>query len=74
MDFNMTRFDLEQQILSCWSIIDDINLLNSKHQDEPGSLSHDAMANYLLGLETIYRVKFERLFDTFEQLAREKKI
>lgn len=70
----MTRFDLEQQIMSCWSIVDDINLLNSKHQDEPGSMSPDDVANYLLGLETIYHVKFEKLFDTFEQLVREKKI
>ena len=43
----MTQFDLEQQILACWSIIEDIKLLNSKHQDEPGSMTHDDVANYL---------------------------
>ena len=70
----MTQFDLEQQILACWSIIEDIKLLNSKHQDEPGSMSHDEVANYLLGLETIYGIKFDTLFNTFEKMVKNGQI
>lgn len=70
----MTRFDLEQQIMACWSIIEDIKLLNSKHQDEPGSMTHDEVANYLLGLETIYGVKFDALYDTFEKMIKNGQI
>lgn len=68
------RFDLEQKILSCWAIIDDIRLLNEKHQNEPGSLSHDDVANYLLGLETIYSIKFDELFRAFEKSLKENKV
>ena len=70
----MTQFDLEQQILACWSIIEDIKLLNSKLQDEPGSMPHDEVANYLLGLETIYDIKFGSLFNTFEKMIKNGQI
>ena len=30
--------------------------LTLKLQDEPGSMNHDDVANYLLGLETIYGI------------------
>ena len=73
-EMNETRFDLEQQILACWSIIEDIKLLNSKHQDEPGSMTRDDVANYLLGLETIYGIKFDTLFNTFEKMFKNGRI
>jgi len=37
-------------------------------------MTDDQLANYLLGLETIYQVKFEQLFNMFEQMVNEKKI
>ena len=70
----MTQFDLEQQILACWSIIEYIKLLNSKLQDEPGSMTHDDVANYLLGLETIYGIRFDTLFNTFENMIKNGQI
>ena len=70
----MTQFDLEQQILVCWSIIEDIKLLNSKHQDEPGSMTRHFVASHLLGLETIYGIKFDTLFNTFEKMVKNGQI
>lgn len=70
----MIQFDLEQQIMACWMIIEDIKLLNSKHQDEPGSMTRDEVANYLLGLETIYGIKFDTLFNTFEKMFKNGQI
>lgn len=67
----MDRFDLEQQILSCWNIIDDIKRLNVSALD---GASTDDISNYLLGLETIYNLKFEDLFNTFEKLIAVRKI
>ena len=32
------------------------------------------MMNVLLGMQGLYRMRFERLFDTFQQLVHEKKI
>jgi hypothetical protein len=71
------RFDLEQQILDCWKIIDDIKLLDKNVLEgkiEGGSLTHDEISNYLLGLETIYNMKFEQMFATFSDLIKQNKI
>lgn len=73
----MNRFDLEQQILSCWHITDDIGLLHKavlegKLDDQ--ELTKDEISNYLLGLETIYNMKFQELFNTLETLIKEGKL
>lgn len=67
------RFDMEQQIMNCWSVVDDIKALHVQFLDR-GPMTEDQVSNYLLGLETIYQVKFEHLFDMFENLIREGKI
>lgn len=67
------RFDLEQQIMNCWSVVDDIKTLHKQFMDN-GPMTEDQVSNYLLGLETIYQVKFEHLFEIFEQLIKDKKI
>jgi len=36
--------------------------------------TQDQIENYLLGLETIYEVKFNKLWDCFEELCQHKKI
>ena len=63
------RFDLEQDIMNCWSVVDDIKELNRCMLDRR-KMTDDEVSNYLLGIETIYQVKFERLFETFEMLIR----
>lgn len=71
------RFDLEQQIMNCWNIIEDIKLLNDGVlEGRPGStkMTQDEISNYLLGLETIYSLKFEQMFDTFSTLISQKQI
>jgi hypothetical protein len=63
------QFDLEQQIMTCWGIIDDIKCL-TKIADMR-QVTEDERQNYLLGLETIYQAKFEILQDMFEQFMKE---
>ena len=65
------RFDFEQMLLECWGVTSDIKLLNEMHQDYPGDMTADQVANYLLGLETIYEVKFNKLFNMFEAMCRD---
>lgn len=69
---NRDRFDLEQDILNCWNVVTDIKELNRAMLDRR-KLTEDEISNYLLGLETIYQVKFERLFETFEQMIHNRK-
>ena len=65
-----TGFDLEQEILDCWHVTDDIQaILDTERLD-----LNDEMQNVLIGLKTLYQLKFERTFSTFEQLIRERKL
>lgn len=59
------RFDVEQGILSCWNVTGDIDLLYKKVMD--GDMSKDDIANFLLGLKTIYDAKFDTTFNDFEE-------
>jgi hypothetical protein len=71
------RFDLEQQILNCWNIVEDIKLLDKNVLEgkiEGGEMTKDEISNYLLGLESIYDLKFTQLFDTFSTLVNDRKI
>jgi len=67
-----TRFDLEQLILKNWEITTEIKYLNELILE--GKPSQDQITNYLLGLETIYEVKFNKLWDCFEELCQNQKI
>lgn len=71
------RFDLEQQIMACWNIIEDIQLLNTgvlEGRPDGSTMNQDEISNYLLGLESIYALKFEQMFDTFSTLVSTGKI
>lgn len=63
------RFDLEQQITDCWSVVDEIKTFTRWVFDSQKEPSDDEQMNYLIGLETIYRVKFEKLFNTYETMV-----
>ena len=65
------RFDLEQLILKNWEITTEIKHLREHMETNP---TQDQVENYLLGLETIYEVKFNKLWDCFEELCQDKKI
>ena len=70
------RFDLEEQIMKCWNVTEDIDmvterLLDSKtYEGMPAELS-DKMANALIGLKELYEMRFERLWETFELMVKQ---
>lgn len=68
----MCRFDLEKQILDCWHIVDDLELLEELILD--GDPSVDELANLVLGLKSLYRLKFEKCFNTFENCIKSKEL
>jgi hypothetical protein len=61
------RFDLEEKILVCWGIMEDIELIYRMTDRE----NPDHVCNTLLGLHTIYDMKFEDLFECFSQIVHE---
>jgi hypothetical protein len=58
----MDRFDLEQQILDCWKITDDIAMMESQ----------GANAADMTSLACVYEYKFKRLWEIFEGMVHEQ--
>jgi hypothetical protein len=56
------RFDLEQQILDCWKITDDIAMMELQ----------GANAADMTSLACVYEYKFKRLWSTFEGMVHER--
>ena len=61
-------FDFEQQLMDCWKVVDDIKTV---YNCEEAYHDEDTMMNALLGLQTLYQMKFETLFKQFEGLTAE---
>jgi hypothetical protein len=59
--------DLEQHIMECWQLVDDVKLLYEQVMDKDLHEDQDRLANALLGLYTIYGMKFSLAFDTYEE-------
>ena len=75
-DFNVVEkkadiFELEQSIMQCWNIVDDIKLVTQQVYDRPKPLTEDELGNILIGLESLYQIKFEKCFNEFEAICRE---
>lgn len=58
------RFDLEQEIMACWSVVDDMRKVAKVKCDVQ---SFEALA-------TIYDIKFNSLFAKFEEMVKAGKI
>ncbi len=71
MENKVDRFTLEEKIMNCWQIVDD---LKTVYRSEQLYKDEDDMQNVLLGLFTLYQLKFEELFATYEKLVAEGKI
>lgn len=67
-------FDLEQQIMNCWSVVDDIDMLYKHFGDNPkysgmSTKAEDEMMNLMLGLKSLYQLKFDVMWRTFEDVC-----
>lgn len=64
------RFDLENEIMDCWSVVDDLNMVTKHFIDSPqwktmsGELA-DALMNKYGAISELYELKFQTLFETF---------
>jgi hypothetical protein len=64
------RFDLEQNIMQCWNVCDDIQLFLDMYDN----MNEDQRMNYLIGLKQMYQMKFERTWSNFETCVRTRQI
>ena len=58
--------DLEQQILKCWDICEDLKIVAEQHED------NDELCNVILGLKHVYNNRFEKLWRNYELAMSEK--
>jgi hypothetical protein len=56
------RFDLEQQIMECWKITDDIPMMEAQ----------GANVADMTSLACVYEYKFKKLWETFEAMVAER--
>ena len=69
-------FDLEQQIMSCWNVVDDIDTLYEYVGDNEFFTGMDAkhtdkILNILLGMKEMYQIKFQKCIFDFEDVCKE---
>jgi hypothetical protein len=57
------RFDMEQEIMQAWQVLDDIRMLSTREGTEKADW--DAVTR-------LYQIRFETLFETFEQLIKDR--
>ena len=66
-------FDLEQQLLECWNVTDDIDLI-TKHLVEDLDINGqtaDAIVNKYSAVKELYDIKFDQMWKTFENVCAE---
>ena len=56
-----TRFDMEQEIMQAWQVLDDIKMLSAREGTEKADWD---------AVHRLYQIRFETLFETFEQLIK----
>lgn len=61
--------DLEQGIMTCWNFVEDLKMLNEAVLER--DITNDDISNILLGIERLYNLKFEKLFEIFETHVKE---
>lgn len=66
-------FSLEDSIMECWNVTSDIKVVYQEWLDSPTPMSEDEIANILIGMETLYNRKFERLFRDYEEALKEQR-
>ena len=64
---NHKQFDLEQGILNCWNICEDMKIVADYVLNKP-TIDIDQLSNILIGLADLYQLKFEK---TDEEISKE---
>lgn len=67
---NPTRFDLEQQILDCWRIVDDLSTVLTISE----SGDWDRVQNAIIGIRELYGHRFDHMFKTFTECIKNSQV
>lgn len=68
------RFELEQDIVKAWGVVEEIQELIRQHLDRTqGPFTEDELANRLEGIAYIAEMRFQRMWDGFEVMLKNGK-
>ena len=57
--------DLEQEVLRCWEITQDLQLLAGGHEHD------NEVCDKVLAIATLYEMRFSKAWNTYEKLVKE---
>jgi hypothetical protein len=57
--------DLEQEVLRCWEVTQDLDLLAQEYEHD------DDICNRVLGIKHVYDMRFNKAWDTYEKVVAE---
>ena len=66
----MRLYELEQPIMDCWSVCNDLETVFKQIGDGEREPTHDELMNTLMGMKQLYEWKFEQLFEMFEMVLQ----
>lgn len=64
------RFDLEQQIMRCWSVTEDLDTIYKASEGMTKEQLQEAVKSLIL----LYNIKFDMMFSTFCNLVNRKEL
>ena len=66
-------FDLEQQIMDCWKVTDDIELIANHlvRELDVDAITADTIVNKYFSVKELYEIKFDQMWKTFEKVCAE---
>ena len=68
----MKPLNLEDNIMECWNVVTDVNTVFEYVMESP-KVDKDEVSNMLLGITSLYDVKFNRLLREFEKVLKENR-
>jgi len=71
---NMNRFDLEESLGQMAQFTTDIDTIIYAVGDAPKPATEDELLNMLIGLKQLHEVRYQKMWDIFEELIKNKKL
>jgi hypothetical protein len=70
----MNRFELEDSMSNLHQIGEDIETIIYAIGDSPIKHTEDQLLNMLIGMKQLHDTRYQKMWDIFEQLIKEKEI
>ena len=71
---NYDRFELEQDLIKAWGVVEEIEELVRQHLDRPqGPFDENELANRLDAIKYMADMRFQRIWDGFEIMLKNGK-